>query len=363
MPWSSCLGGYLSVPDHYPLVLGCEEHVSSLGIFVAWWSEHWNGVPRTRVRVPVEIHVFHISSIVLVPWSSCLGGYLSVPDDYPLVLGCEEHVSSLGIFVAWWSEHWNGVPRTRVRVPVEIHVFHISSIVLVPWSSCLGGYLSVPDDYPLVLGCEEHVSSLGIFVAWWSEHWNGVPRTRVRVPVEIHVFHISSIVLVPWSSCLGGYLSVPDDYPLVLGCEEHVSSLGIFVAWWSEHWNGVPRTRVRVPVEIHVFHISSIVLVPWSSCLGGYLSVPDDYPLVLGCEEHVSSLGIFVAWWSEHWNGVPRTRVRVPVEIHVFHISSIVLVPWSSCLGGYLSVDTCLSPTITPESRWRYMFFTLVVLY
>ena len=41
--------------------------------------------------------------------------------------------------------------------------------------------------------------------------------------------------------------------------------------------------------------ISSIVLVPWFSYLGGYLSVPDDYPLVLGCEEHVSSLGIFVA--------------------------------------------------------------------
>ena len=35
------------------------------------------------------------------------------------------------------------------------------------------------------------------------------------------------------------------------------------------------------------FHISSIVLVPWSSCLGGYLYVPDDYPLVLGCEEHI----------------------------------------------------------------------------
>ena len=27
--------------------------------------------------------------------------------------------------------------------------------------------------------------------------------------------------------------------------------------------------------------------------------------------------------WSEHWNGIPRTRVRVPVEMHVFHISSI----------------------------------------
>ena len=48
-------------------------------------------------------------------------------------------------------------------------------------------------------------------------------------------------------------------------------------------------TRVRVPVEMHVFHISSIVLVPWFSCLGGYLSVPDNYPLVLVCEEHVSS--------------------------------------------------------------------------
>ena len=78
------------------------QHVSSLGVFVAWWSERWNGIPRTRVRVPVEMHVFHISIIVLVPWSSCLGGYLSVPDDYPLVLGCEEHVSSLGVFVAWW---------------------------------------------------------------------------------------------------------------------------------------------------------------------------------------------------------------------------------------------------------------------
>ena len=29
--------------------------------------------------------------------------------------------------------------------------------------------------------------------------------------------------------------------------------------------------------------------------LFGYSSVPDDYPLVLGCEEHVSSLGVFVA--------------------------------------------------------------------
>ena len=47
--------------------------------------------------------------------------------------------------------------------------------------------------------------------------------------------------------------------------------------------------RVRVPVGMHVFHISSIVLVPWFSCLGGYLSVPDDYPLVLGCDDHVSS--------------------------------------------------------------------------
>ena len=48
-------------------------------------------------------------------------------------------------------------------------------------------------------------------------------------------------------------------------------------------------------MEMHVFHISIIVLVPWSSFLGGYLSVPDDYPLVLGCEEHVSSLDVFVA--------------------------------------------------------------------
>ena len=41
--------------------------------------------------------------------------------------------------------------------------------------------------------------------------------------------------------------------------------------------------------------LNGILLVPWSSCLGGYSSVPDDYPLVLGCEEHVSSLGVFVA--------------------------------------------------------------------
>ena len=57
----------------------------------------------------------------------------------------------------------------------------------------------------------------------------------------------------------------------------------------------IPQPDYTVPVEMHVFHISSIVLVPWSSCLGGYLSVPDDYPLVLVCEEHVSTLGIFVA--------------------------------------------------------------------
>ena len=38
-----------------------------------------------------------------------------------------------------------------------------------------------------------------------------------------------------------------------------------------------------------------IINETWSSCLGGYSSVPDDYPPVLGCEEHVSSLGVFVA--------------------------------------------------------------------
>ena len=70
----------------------------------------------------------------------------------------------------------------------------------------------------------------------------------------------------------------------------------------------------------NIKNISSIVLVPWSSCLGGYLSVPDDYPLVLGCEEH----RVLVAKRSEHWNGIPRTRVRVQVEMHVFHISSII---------------------------------------
>ena len=48
-------------------------------------------------------------------------------------------------------------------------------------------------------------------------------------------------------------------------------------------------------VGMHVFHINSTVRVPRSSCLGGYLSVPDDYPLVLGCEEHVSSSCVFVA--------------------------------------------------------------------
>ena len=25
--------------------------------------------------------------------------------------------------------------------------------------------------------------------------------------------------------------------------------------------------------------------------------------------------------WPEHSNGIPKTRVRVPVEIHVFHIN------------------------------------------
>ena len=49
------------------------------------------------------------------------------------------------------------------------------------------------------------------------------------------------------------------------------------------------------PFWLPINELSSIVLVPWSSCLGGYSSVPDDYPLVLGCEEHVSSLGVFVA--------------------------------------------------------------------
>ena len=51
----------------------------------------------------------------------------------------------------------------------------------------------------------------------------------------------------------------------------------------------------RVPVVIHVFYVNKTVQVPWFSCLGGYLFVPDDYPLVLGCEDHGSSSCVFVA--------------------------------------------------------------------
>ena len=28
---------------------------------------------------------------------------------------------------------------------------------------------------------------------------------------------------------------------------------------------------------------------------------------------------------KDYWNGIPRTRVRVPVEMHVFHISSNII--------------------------------------
>ena len=34
-----------------------------------------------------------------------------------------------------------------------------------------------------------------------------------------------------------------------------------------------------------------------------------------------------------HWNGIPRNRVRVPVEMHVFHISSIVFSTAKTDLG------------------------------
>ena len=44
----------------------CPIYANALFIYVMSEgenSEHWNGIPRTRVRVPVEMHVFHISSI------------------------------------------------------------------------------------------------------------------------------------------------------------------------------------------------------------------------------------------------------------------------------------------------------------
>ena len=52
----------MSDDDITKLHLVCHMPVNSpLKIFKL---EHWNGIPRTRVRVPVEMHVFHISSIL-----------------------------------------------------------------------------------------------------------------------------------------------------------------------------------------------------------------------------------------------------------------------------------------------------------
>ena len=64
------------------------------------------------------------------------------------------------------------------------------------------------------------------------------------------------------NSCLGGCLSVPDDYPLVLGCDEHVSSSCL-------------RSLVVRALELHVFHISSI----FSSIAVSSIAYPINYLL------------------------------------------------------------------------------------
>ena len=47
------------------LVLGCEDIISASRVIVTYWSEHWNGIQRTWVRVTVEVHVFQINSSVI----------------------------------------------------------------------------------------------------------------------------------------------------------------------------------------------------------------------------------------------------------------------------------------------------------
>ena len=49
---------------------------------------------------------------------------------------------------------------------------------------------------------------------------------------------------------------------------------------------------------------------------------------------------------SEHWNGIPRTWVRVPVEMHVFHISSIVNLVTLSRKGTMVQVIEKIYPEI-----------------
>ena len=54
-------------------------------------------------------------------------------------------------------------------------------------------------------------------------------------------------------------------------------------------------------------------------------------------EVHPRSVRSLEQLWSEHWNGIPKTRVRVTVEIHVFHINKIIPVscPIHLCLAAY----------------------------
>ena len=79
------------------LVVGLQD------FFVRFQDKKSNKIP----------YIAKLFSIISHTHSYCLSYYmtqkqldykakitLSVPDDYPLVLGCEEHVSSLGIFVA-----------------------------------------------------------------------------------------------------------------------------------------------------------------------------------------------------------------------------------------------------------------------
>ena len=66
-----------------------------------------------------------------------------------------------------------------------------------------------------------------------------------------------------------------------------------------------------------------ILLVPFSQYIR---SLPRKvYTTCLEQQVEKSIYGNFILSFSD-LNGIPRTRVRVPVEMHVFHISSIVSV-------------------------------------
>jgi hypothetical protein len=259
-----------------------------------------------------DVWVAKLSSIGVIEWQKCLGG--SNKDNSFSIL----QTSGGGyILIGNTGSNDGDVSGNHgSTVSNDVWVVKLSSIGVIEWQKCLGGY---GKDFGQSI---KKTIDGGYILTGSTNSINDDVSGLFHGGYDIWVVKLSSIGVIEWQKCLGG------------NGDENGQSItqtldgGYILTGYTTSNNG-DVSGVHGDVDSWVVKLSSIGVIEWQKCLGGSAA---EYPRAI----QQTTDGGYVLIGKTYSNNGDVNGNHGLDDVWVVKLSSLGSIQWQKCLGGSL---------------------------